>query len=145
MVSNLSHKILSILLFLSLMLANLFAIPAFTENIVSSSADGVWDVHTADVDQDGDLDIIGASLYNNTVAWYENTGNEYTYHVITSSANGAIAVYVEDIDSDGDMDVLSANYYEAKIVWYENNGSQSFTAHTISTSCLLYTSDAADE
>ena len=134
MVRNLSHKIFTILLFISLFSVNLFAIPAFTENIVSSLADGVWGVHVTDVDGDGDLDIIRASLYDDTVAWYENTGNGYTGHVITSSANGAIAVYAEDVDSDGDMDVLSANYYEAKIVWFENNGSQSFTAHTISTS-----------
>ena len=121
MVRNLSHKIFTILLFISLFSVNLFAIPAFTENIVSSLADGVWGVHVTDVDGDGDLDIIRASLYDDTVAWYENTGNGYTGHVITSSANGAIAVYAEDVDSDGDMDVLSANYYEAKIVWYETS------------------------
>ena len=134
MVRNRSHNIIVGFLLVGIFTANLFAIPAFTEGIVSSSADGVWGVHVADVDGDGNLDIIRASLYDDTVAWYENTANGYTRHVITTSANGAIAVYAEDIDSDGDMDILSANYYEAKIVWYENNGSESFTAHTISTS-----------
>ena len=134
MVRNRSHNIIVGFLLVGIFTANLFAIPAFTEGIVSSSADGVWGVHVADVDGDGNLDIIRASLYDDTVAWYENTANGYTGHVITTSANGAIAVYAEDIDSDGDMDILSANYYEAKIVWYENNGSESFTAHTISTS-----------
>jgi hypothetical protein len=133
MVRNRSHNIFSGFLLVALFTSNLFAIPTFTESIVSSLADGVWGVHVEDVDGDGDLDIIRASLYDNTVAWHENTGNGYTGHVITTSANGAIAVYAQDMDSDGDMDILSANYYEAKIAWYENNGSESFTAHTIGT------------
>ena len=32
------------------------------------------------------------------------------------------------------MDVLSASFSDDKIAWYENNGSQSFTAHSITTS-----------
>ncbi|RZP29913.1 T9SS type A sorting domain-containing protein [bacterium] len=134
MVRGFLHNSIAGFLLVGIFTANLFAIPAFTESIVSSLADGAWGVHVADVDGDGDLDIIRASLYDDTVAWYENTATGYTGHVITASANGAIAVYAEDIDSDGDMDILSANYYEAKIAWYENNGSESFTAHTISTS-----------
>ncbi len=38
------------------------------------------------------------------------------------------------MDGDGDMDVLSASGNDDKIAWYENNGSESFTAHTITTS-----------
>jgi hypothetical protein len=38
------------------------------------------------------------------------------------------------VDNDGDIDVLSASYLDDKIAWYENDGSQSFTAHTITTS-----------
>ena len=42
MVRNLSYNIFTFLLFLSLIPANLFAIPAFTESIVSSLADCGW-------------------------------------------------------------------------------------------------------
>ena len=32
------------------------------------------DVELADIDGDGDLDIVSASYNDNTIAWYENDG-----------------------------------------------------------------------
>ena len=40
-------------------------------NIVIS-ADFAMDVHVADMDNDGDLDIVSASIDDDTIAWYEN-------------------------------------------------------------------------
>ena len=70
MVRGFLHNSIAGFLLVGIFTANLFAIPAFTESIVSSLADGAWGVHVADVDGDGDLDIIRASLYDDTVAWY---------------------------------------------------------------------------
>ena len=43
------------------------------------------------------------------------------------------------------MDVLSASSFDDKITWYENNGSESFTAHTITTSAdMAYSVYAVD-
>ena len=67
----------------------------------------------------------------------------FTEYVISNSADYAYSVHAADVDGDGDMDVLSASKNDNKIAWYENDGSESFTEHAIS--CLLYTSDAADE
>ena len=53
MVRNRSHNIIAGFLLVALFTSNLFAIPAFTESIVSSSADGVWGHHVEDVDGDG--------------------------------------------------------------------------------------------
>ena len=53
MVRNRSHNIIAGFLLVTLFTSNLFAIPAFTESIVSSSADGVWGHHVEDVDGDG--------------------------------------------------------------------------------------------
>ncbi len=62
------HRIktsLSWFLLLCLITADLYAIPSFTENVVSTAADGVWGVYVADVDGDGDRDIIRASREDN--------------------------------------------------------------------------------
>ena len=46
--------------------------PSFTARTIATNADGAASVFAADIDGDGDQDIISASLNDNTVAWYEN-------------------------------------------------------------------------
>ena len=78
------------------------------------------------------MDVLSASSCDNTIAWYENDGNQnFTTHIITTAAIGARSVYVADVDGDGDLDVLSAS--SNGIAWYENDGSQNFTSHTVTT------------
>ena len=96
---------------------------------------------TADVDGDGDLDVLSASLGDDTVAWYENDGGEnFTERTITTAADGAASVTVADVDGDGDLDVLSASSNDDTIAWYENDGSENFTARTITTAADYTTS-----
>ena len=89
---------------------------------------GPVSVFAADVDGDGDIDVLSASVYDDKIAWYENDGSQnFTAHTISTAADGARSVYAADVDGDGDIDVLSASHYDDKIAWYENDGSQNFT------------------
>ena len=55
--------------------SNLFiANPAWTAADIATSADGAESVYVADMDGDGDLDIVSASRLDDTIAWYENDG-----------------------------------------------------------------------
>ena len=104
-------------------------------NIITTSIDKGYGVFSADLDGDGDTDVLSASRDDGRVAWYQNDGSgSFTMNTISTSAPGASSVFAADVDSDGDMDVLSASLVDNKIAWYENNGSQSFTATTITTS-----------
>jgi hypothetical protein len=98
-------------------------------------------VFAADVDGDGDTDVLSASFFDDKIAWYENDGSQnFTAHIISTAANGALSVFAADVDGDGDTDVLSASYFDDKIAWYENDGNQNFSAHTISTAADAATS-----
>ena len=109
--------------------------PTFTEHAISTSADGAKSVYAADLDGDGDIDIVSASGIDDKIAWYENDGAQnFTEHVITDTANVATSVYAVDLDGDGDMDVLSGSYSGYNIIWYENDGNESFTGHVIQES-----------
>ncbi len=110
----------------------------FSTHIISTTADGATSVYAADVDGDGDTDVVSAAGTNDKIAWYENDGSQnFTSHTISTAANSAQSVFAVDVDGDGDTDVLSASYNNGKIAWYENDGSQNFTAHIISTGASL--------
>jgi Ca2+-binding RTX toxin-like protein len=104
----------------------------FTAHVISTAADGAFSVFAADVDGDGDIDVLSASVDADKIAWYENDGNQnFAAHIISTAADGAVSVFAADVDGDGDLDVLSASIYDGKIVWYENDGAENFTTHVI--------------
>ena len=107
------------------------------QQIITTSAASTYNVYAADLDGDGDIDVLSASYFDNKIAWYENTDGAGTFgaqKVITTSAGGALSVYASDLDGDGDMDVLSASTNDNKIAWYENtDGAGTFSAQKIIT------------
>ncbi len=88
---------------------------------ITTNADRASSVFAADLDGDGDKDVLSASSGNNTIAWYENLDGFATFgtkNTITFTASGAFSVFAADLDGDGDMDVLSAD--NDGIAWYQN-------------------------
>ncbi|MGH8584010.1 MAG: FG-GAP repeat domain-containing protein, partial [Gammaproteobacteria bacterium] len=108
---------------------------------ISTSALGMIEVVPGDIDGDGDLDSVSASLYDDKIAWYQNVngnGSSWTLHTITLTADAAFSAAVGDLDGDNDLDVASASACDDKIAWYENtNGDGSaWTTHTVSTAAF---------
>jgi len=109
---------------------------AWTKHAVDNAFNGARSVFAADVDGDGDDDLLGAARFAGEIAWWENTagdGTAWTKHTVSAAFAGAMSVYAADIDRDGDLDLLGAGMNANDITWWENmagNGS-AWTEHVV--------------
>lgn len=102
----------------------------------SGYSEGSFGIDYADVDNDGDIDVLGAAVIGYKFLWFENDGKgNFTRHIISSSLDlieGAFAISSIDIDNDGDIDILgSSRYPSMAFSWFENDGVGNFTGHLI--------------
>jgi len=98
------------------------------QQVVSLNANLASSIVTSDLDQDGDLDILSASIGDDKIAWYRNIDGAGTFgaqQLISTNADGAYSVFSIDINGDGRKDVVSSSRYDDKIAWYENIGINS--------------------
>ncbi|MDE0662002.1 MAG: FG-GAP-like repeat-containing protein [Gammaproteobacteria bacterium] len=122
-------------LFIELAVADGTTVAIGAQQVITTDADGATAVYAADLDNDGDADVLTASWRDDTIAWHENMGGGRfsTQQVITTDADGVKALYAADLDGDGDADVLSASYDDDRVVWYENLGGAFASGRTIAT------------
>jgi len=83
---------------------------------------GAHSVYSADMDNDGDMDILGAGYYEGEIDWFENlngSGTSWGVHVVDTNFGGPESAYSEDINGDGILDVIGAARYLGEIAWWE--------------------------
>jgi len=87
-----------------------------------------WCVRAADLDGDGDMDIVAAFAIDGLIAWYENDGSGMFTGpiVINTNAQYAKFVVVADLDGDGDLDVITGHGSPAVFEWHANDGAGNF-------------------
>ena len=100
-----------------------------------TTADGdAWSVFAADVDGDGDMDVLSASSFDDKIAWYENDGSAApsTAHTITHRADrGRVACSRRTWTATATSTCSPRRPMDDKIAWYENDGSQTLRPRTI--------------
>ena len=119
-------------------------------HLVSSVVDGVVRVRVADIDRDGDLDIVSASTLDDKLRWHENllgNGLYWNDHSVGVEIDGIIGIVVEDFDQDLDWDVAAVSNLDNKILWFENTTGDASDGmvHVIQTSALgVFTLEKGD-
>ncbi|WP_460502667.1 T9SS type A sorting domain-containing protein [Hymenobacter agri] len=90
-----------------------------------------YNVTVADVDNDGDLDLLSPTFGGASVSVRLNNGNG-TFSGGSDPGVGSQprSVTTADIDGDGDLDLLTANYNANSVSVRFNNGSGTFTGST---------------
>jgi type IX secretion system substrate protein/VCBS repeat protein len=100
----------------------------FVSHTIDPSFDGPAGITAADLNSDGNIDIISAAVDNNTVAWWQNNpGDSITWTKRIIDDNFVDAIYVDygDIDGDNNLDILASAYAGAKLAWWQNSGEDS--------------------
>ena len=71
-----------------------------------------FDIHAADMNNDGDIDILVSmnDYTNSSYIWiYENNGSEsFSKTTVTVSTKNEKLVYPYDLDQDGDLDIIAS-------------------------------------
>jgi FG-GAP-like repeat/RTX calcium-binding nonapeptide repeat (4 copies) len=95
---------------------------------------GVLDVTSADLDGDGDLDVVTANRGDNTLSVLRNNGDG-TFATPTQLAVGdnPTDVVAGDLDGDGDLDLANSNFRGSNISVLYNNGDGTFGQPTYVT------------
>src|SRR5262245_27344680 len=95
----------------------------------------------ADVDHDGDLDVLAVSRADNTLLWSENDGSPadggWVAHTMSTRGTDAESIAAADLDRDGDLDAIVGAVGGFQFAWFENDGTPgtgTWTLRTIATS-----------
>ena len=101
---------------------------------IGTTGTGEETVSTADVDGDGDIDIVSGGSTDSRLRWFENqnNGDIFLEHTIENELDAYLSIQAIDFDRDGDLDVLTSNS-DGTLNWYENDGTQTFTARSIAS------------
>lgn len=86
-----------------------YSSPTWEKHLISTLGGWSTDAHVADIDRDGNMDLVISSWYRTDAGleWFENTGAgvTWTHHFI--GAPRAHDLSLADFDLDGDLDIVS--------------------------------------
>ena len=102
-------------------------------NSASTSSGANLPIHAdyGDMDNDGDYDVVSASLNDGRIAWFNNSNYSFSRMTTATEFDGARSVDAVDFDRDGDIDVVAVGQEANTINIWKNRNAQ-FYKNTVS-------------
>ncbi|KMT66196.1 FG-GAP-like repeat-containing protein, partial [Catenovulum maritimum] len=94
---------------------------------LSSSDTDTYDFAVGDIDADGDLDLISASIGENQIYLNDGSANFTLLGSVSSDAVYSQSISLHDLDMDGDLDLIIGNS-NATNQYFLNDGTGNFSA-----------------
>ncbi|NQU06066.1 MAG: choice-of-anchor D domain-containing protein, partial [Calditrichaeota bacterium] len=105
----------------------------FDVHLINDDVNRAYWVEFADVDLDGDMDILSAAdaQEDDGITWWENDGDQnFAEHSIEGGFSSK-SIFGIDIDNDNDIDIVASDYDGDQVSWWENDGLGDFTKHSL--------------
>jgi len=106
----------------------------WTKQTIDSTFTNAHEVFTVDMNDDGNIDILGASAGLDEIAWFENDGEypiHWSKHVINSTFGGARSAYGVDINGDSLIDIVGAALLSHDVTVWFNNGDSTWSEYLV--------------
>jgi hypothetical protein len=98
----------------------------WSQEIIDANFNGAHWVYACDMDNDNDMDVLGAGYMAGDIAiWYNNGGNPIQWAKFTLESNlpGALSVIADDLNQDNLPDVIAAGDQAGDVItWYNQGG-----------------------
>src|SRR6185436_17483232 len=112
-----------------------------TKQVISAAVNKAECARPADIDGDGDLDVVLARGIDDEVCYFVNRDGQGHFGpklVLTTTVNNATAVDAADLDGDGDLDALVVSANDGRIGWHPNLGGDAFGPEQVISVGLLH-------
>jgi len=96
----------------------------WVKHVVASAFDGAVTGNPADIDSDGDIDVLGAADLAGDVIWWENLGGApatWMRHDIDLDFAGVWPACADDINGDGCVDLVAGGDDANTVKWWRND------------------------
>ena len=105
---------------------------SFYKHMLDNSFIGGHKVEVADIDGDGDKDIIACSASNKGLVIWKNSGNgNFSRQIICNT--GGLAISLFDFDQNGSLDIIFTEHANGKIILFLNDGQGNFSRRTLAS------------